>query len=598
MAAGVPKEGTLVEEGTARVIFQGDVFYNPVQVFNRDLSIHVIKLYDEIRRKEIALRLAKRSKRRKKLHHEDMTTVMQEMLSSSSDSGAATAHGTGAIKNDEISETSVSNVEEPGGLRILEALSATGLRSIRYVKEIPGIKLCVANDISADAVEAIKKNVEKNGVSPDILRASHADAISLMHDHKNGNTKGNKPFHVIDLDPYGAPGIFLDGTVQATTEGGLICVTCTDLQNLCGSNLEACYMKYGAIPVKPARYCHEMALRMCLGCINVHAARYGRYIVPLMSVFTDFYIRLFVRVYTGHHVRLASSKMSRVLQSNLCDSFMLIPVTNVRDATHGTVRPVSISDSRFSLEEFYGASYKIGGPAWNAPIHCPDFVQLLLRSIGSSLPTVPRYPGGPIGRRWKKLNGVLSAILLETACADVPLYYSLSSLCATLHCSSPKRAEFFSALRRAGYRVTGSHCNRNAVKTDAPNKVIWDILRAWVKLRPVTKKRMEDKDSACAKILSKEPTGSYDFTIDPKVFAELRTEGTTPFLPNPEKYWGPKQRAKKKKEKKKRDRKPVEGDAVDVEKKKEKKMRTDVAASKDEESVTAQPITQELQATP
>ena len=45
------------------------------------------------------------------------------------------------------------------------------------------------------------------------------DAISLMHDHKNGNTKATNP-SVIDL--IRTRGIFLDGTVQATTEGGLI----------------------------------------------------------------------------------------------------------------------------------------------------------------------------------------------------------------------------------------------------------------------------------------------------------------------------------------------------------------------------------------
>jgi tRNA (guanine26-N2/guanine27-N2)-dimethyltransferase len=68
---------------------------------------------------------------------------------------------------------------------MLEPLSATGLRSIRFAKEIPllkyshynlrlySINFCyrsiVANDISPDAVEAIRRNVDFNGVaySPD-----------------------------------------------------------------------------------------------------------------------------------------------------------------------------------------------------------------------------------------------------------------------------------------------------------------------------------------------------------------------------------------------------------------------------------------------
>ena len=44
--------------------------------------------------------------------------------------------------------------------KILEALSATGLRSIRYAKEINGVKEIVANDISKRAVASIANNVK------------------------------------------------------------------------------------------------------------------------------------------------------------------------------------------------------------------------------------------------------------------------------------------------------------------------------------------------------------------------------------------------------------------------------------------------------
>ena len=47
--------------------------------------------------------------------------------------------------------------EEPRCLRLLEALSATGLRSIRYIKEIPGKKHIVINDI--DPAASMQLNV-------------------------------------------------------------------------------------------------------------------------------------------------------------------------------------------------------------------------------------------------------------------------------------------------------------------------------------------------------------------------------------------------------------------------------------------------------
>ena len=65
---------------------------------------------------------------------------------------------------------------EDEGLTILEALSASGLRSIRYAKEIPGVKQIVANDISEKAVASIRENVSRNGVEK-LITASHDDAV-------------------------------------------------------------------------------------------------------------------------------------------------------------------------------------------------------------------------------------------------------------------------------------------------------------------------------------------------------------------------------------------------------------------------------------
>lgn len=61
-------------------------------------------------------------------------------------------------------------------IRILEALSATGLRSIRYAKEIPGVDEIIANDLMSSAVEMIKRNVEVNGVE-NIVTPNKSDAM-------------------------------------------------------------------------------------------------------------------------------------------------------------------------------------------------------------------------------------------------------------------------------------------------------------------------------------------------------------------------------------------------------------------------------------
>lgn len=61
------------------------------------------------------------------------------------------------------------------GLRVLEALAASGLRSIRFAKEVPGLRAVVANDCSARAMELIGRNVAFNGVGA-LVTPSMADA--------------------------------------------------------------------------------------------------------------------------------------------------------------------------------------------------------------------------------------------------------------------------------------------------------------------------------------------------------------------------------------------------------------------------------------
>ena len=58
------------------------------------------------------------------------------------------------------------------------------------------------------------------------------------------------------------------------------------------------FSNYGGVSIN-AEYCHEVGLRLVLNSLSSTAARYGRYITPLLSLSIDFYVRLFVRVSTG-----------------------------------------------------------------------------------------------------------------------------------------------------------------------------------------------------------------------------------------------------------------------------------------------------------
>lgn len=67
---------------------------------------------------------------------------------------------------------------------MLEALSATGLRAIRYAKEIPGVKYVIANDLSPTAAAAMRRNVDYNYLGPDDTEPTPTPWSSKKEDWK------------------------------------------------------------------------------------------------------------------------------------------------------------------------------------------------------------------------------------------------------------------------------------------------------------------------------------------------------------------------------------------------------------------------------
>lgn len=59
------------------------------------------------------------------------------------------------------------------GINILEALSATGLRSVRYMKEIESLKTLVANDIDPTATDLMRRNFEFNKCPEDKYKSKY-----------------------------------------------------------------------------------------------------------------------------------------------------------------------------------------------------------------------------------------------------------------------------------------------------------------------------------------------------------------------------------------------------------------------------------------
>lgn len=214
------------------------VFFNPTQVFNRDLSLLVVDQY---------------------LQHIYGKPTAQKAI-------------------------------------VVDCLSASGLRALRYSRELRAtVPLhVIAIDISPAATAAIEMNHKANpSTLPDAtFEISCMDANRKLQDLHYSRT----PAAVIDIDPYGHPTPFLPAALDACSHDGLLCITATDGAITCRKQCKECFIRYDAAPATGKVWAHEGSIRIVMGAIAKEAARRRASITPLLSFFHKHYLRVFVLV--------------------------------------------------------------------------------------------------------------------------------------------------------------------------------------------------------------------------------------------------------------------------------------------------------------
>jgi tRNA (guanine26-N2/guanine27-N2)-dimethyltransferase len=460
----------IICEGSARIALpEGQVFYNPVQVFNRDLSVLAINQFC------------------------NMNSSRKEF-------------------------------------NVLEALSATGLRAVRYAHECPKLTNIVANDIDPEASKLIDINVDENRCR-DKVKSSCGDANLVMLQASSAK----KPFDIIDLDPYGSAVPFLDSVMQAIADGGLLCITCTDMAALCASYNDACLAKYGSIPVK-GDICHEFAVRIILNSVERAASRFKCSIEPLMSCAIDFYSRVFVRVHRGKgdYLRAAPFNSGYLLKCPDCRNFEIQPICR---SLAKNERSFKIGPSPLMASgpcSFCHGNVQLAGPFWTGPLHCKEFVNGLFNSsIPETITTSDR------------IKGMVS--VCEEECQLPPLYISIGELAHTLKAPTPPMDHVLYALKNAGYNISIPHCSPNSVKSNAPFRFFLSIFH--FVLKDTTYKFDDGTDSVRSRIWRSFFSTNGDLPIvnlekNETAIPSSKRSNAVRFPPNPEKNWGPKPKAK------------------------------------------------------
>mmetsp|Transcript_28227 Transcript_28227/g.66807 ORF Transcript_28227/g.66807 Transcript_28227/m.66807 type:complete len:582 (+) Transcript_28227:104-1849(+) len=427
-----------------------DALSSPAQVFSRDLSLLVLSAFGPLRAADLEERRKKREQRA-----QEAGRPAREF--------------------------------RPLGLKIFEAFAASGIKSIRYAKELPqgaeGVRLLVANGPDESCAARIRESAARGGVPEGRIQAASEDANGHMYARRarGAGGLGDDAYDVIDLDASGTAAPFLDAAVQAVADGGLLCITSTDLPILNGNNPETCFARYGGTALKCA-YAHELALRLVLHAVAAAAAKCGREAKPLLACSMDLCIRLFVHVTDSaarakHH----ASRTALVHQCVQCESFFLQPLGEVAAPGEDAKESQRFKTARVvapgaECPECNGR-LKLGGPFHSGPLFDRDFVKLCLEACKES--ACAKLPGVT---SWKRITDLLTAISEEHA--DLALFYKLPQLCRGLKLAPVPLKQFRGTLRDLGYRVSHFHREPEAVKTDAPNAVVYDLLRIWAEEHP------------------------------------------------------------------------------------------------------------------
>lgn len=416
----ISQEFNTVQEGKAMILTpkQDEVFYNPIQQFNRDLSIMVIKAYDEIRHEKIQAIKKKSKNKRTKLN----------------------------------------------GLKILESLAASGLRSCRYGLEIPEAGKIVANDMLAEAVKSINKNVEYNKLTDKVV-ANQGDAIKFM-----GST--DEKFHIVDLDPYGTAAPFIDSAIQCLEDDGMLLVTCTDAGVLAGSGYpEKCFALYGGNNFGNAyvngESNHEVGIRLILNLIASTAAKYKKTIEPMLSLSIDYYFRVFVKVKTSPiNVKNHASETMLTYGCNGCGHKIVQPLgmkNNTKFQYPKLQGPIS------SNCQYCGTSYNVAGPMYAGNLHNREFIDKVLKINESS--------DKEIYATHERIKGMLT--LASNELDDAPFFFNLNQLCSIFKSPPISIEQYTKAVGNLGYKVSLTHAKKNCVKTNLPWNLNLLINRAW-----------------------------------------------------------------------------------------------------------------------
>lgn len=333
--------------------------------------------------------------------------------------------------NRNISVAAIQAFQKIAGRKITvcDALSASGVRGLRYAKEISGINEVVLNDKNPVAYRLIRKNIVLNRLQKK-CKTVKSDANVLMHQNV---------FDIIDIDPFGSPNVFLGSAARSIYHKGFLAVTATDTAPLSGSYPETCFKKYGIRSMKTDYY-SELGVRILISYIILALARRERAFFPVLSFSKEHYFRTFGKIEHAGKIKELLEQFGYVMHCFNCGNR---------------------KTGEVELECSCGNKFEFCGPVFLGNISDKKFCLQVAKDCKK--------------RKFLDEENLARHLALESELP--PFYYDLHYLARVAKIKLPKTDEFIAELKKEGFNAGRTHFCPTAVKTDASYEQLVKMLK-------------------------------------------------------------------------------------------------------------------------
>ena len=340
-------------------------------------------------------------------------------------------------------------------LRVVDSMAASGISSIRMLKNIKNIEKIYINDINPVAIELVRNNLRLNEIEQDIAEVLNKDANLLLSEISRNSTLPN----VISIDPFGTPNLYLDSTFKAIKkDNGLLCITATDTAVLFGIKPKVCIRKYMAKPLH-TDYCKELGARILISFISKIANINNLGIIPLLTFYSNHFIRVFATCYRGKAKILKNLQKSYgyIMHCNSCGN-----------STTLNENILKIPQKCPTCLNVKGLSYS--GPLWIDQMH----QELFLKEINLLNEEF----------NFKSKNRIRKIIKFALEENSMPIsYYNIHKMAQQIELPSiPKLKDIVEVIKEKGHKASRTHFDFISIKTDLKSEEIKVILKQNQKL--------------------------------------------------------------------------------------------------------------------